>query len=125
MDEFDAVLLKIIDKTIRHVLGDDNALIVYNYLKRRSCPMREIPTKLNLFSAELRNLLGVGRGQILGAPTILEDAVVEALSTELGLKLEKESTVFEDRIRRLKERHNNGQANLPRILGQNERHDSA
>jgi hypothetical protein len=125
MDEFDVLLLKIIDKTIRYVLGDVNTLIVYDYLERRSCPMREIPTKLDLFSEELRNLLGVGRGQILGEPTILEDAIVEALSTELGLKLEKESKVFEDRIRRLKERHNNGQANLPRILDQNERHDSA
>ncbi len=105
-DEFDELLLKTIDQTIRYVLGDRNTLIIYNYLERNSCPTVEIPQRLNLFSAQLRNLLGVSRGQILGAPTILEDAIVEALSSELGLRLESESAVFEDRIRGLKERYN-------------------
>jgi hypothetical protein len=105
MDEFDELLLKIVDETIRYVLGDYNTLTIYNYLERNSCPIKEIPTKLNLFSVELRNLIGVGRGQILGAPIILENAIVKALASELGLKLENESTAFEDRIRRLKERH--------------------
>jgi hypothetical protein len=106
LDEFDEMLLKIIDNTIRYVLGDYNSLIIYNYLERNSCPIKEIPTNLDLFSAELRNLIGVGRGQILGAPIILENAIVKALASELGLKPENESTVFEDRIRRLKERYN-------------------
>ncbi len=108
MEEFDELLLKTIDKTIRCALGDHNALIIYDYLEKNSCPMQEIPTRLDLFSAQLRNLLGVGRGQILGAPAILEDTIVTALSSELGLKLENESRVFEDRIRRLKEKYNNG-----------------
>ncbi len=107
MDEFDELLLKTIDKTIKYVLGDDNAHIIYTYLERNSCRMQEIPTKLDLFSAQLRNLLGVGRGQILGAPTILEDTIVNTLSSELELKTEKELTVFEDRIKRLKESYNN------------------
>ena len=110
MDEFDELLLKTIDQTIRYVLGNHNALIIYNYLESKSCPIREIPTKLDLFSEELRNLIGVGRGQILGAPTILEDAIVEALASESGLKLENESIVFEDRIKRLKERYNKGRS---------------
>jgi len=106
MDEFDELLLKTVDKTMRCILGDHTALIIYNCLEKNSCPMHEIPTKLDLFSAQLRNLLGVGRGQILGAPAILEDAVVKALSAELGLKLGNESTAFEDRIRRLKKTYN-------------------
>jgi hypothetical protein len=108
MDEFDKLLVKTIDKTFRYVLGDQNALIVYRYLEKVSCPMRETPEKLDLFSAALRDLLGTGRGQILGVPAILEDAIVEALSSELGLKPDGKSRVFEDRVRRLKEKYNNG-----------------
>jgi hypothetical protein len=102
MDEFDEIMLKTIDKTLRYVLGDRNAVIIYDYLEKSSCPMQEIPTKLDLFSAKLRDLLGTSRGQILGAPTILEDEIVEALSRELGLTPVR-GVVFRDRIRRLKE----------------------
>jgi hypothetical protein len=109
MEEFDRVLLKVIDKTIRYVLGERNTLIIYNRLEESSCPMQEIPRRLDLFSAVLRNLVGTSRGQMLGASAILEDAIVKELSSELGLKRETESKVFEERIRRLKERYNNGQ----------------
>ena len=105
MDEFDEILLETIDKTLRYVLGDRNALIIYDYLEKSSCPMEEIPAKLDLFSEKIRDLLGTSRGQILGAPTILEDTIVEALSQRLGLSPEK-GVVFRDRIRRLKERYN-------------------
>jgi len=108
VDEFDELLLKIIDRTLRDILGDDNALIIYNHLERNSCSMCEIPAKLDLFSAQLRNMLGVGRGQILGAPAILEDVVVKTLSSKLGLELETKSMVFNYRIRKLKESYDNG-----------------
>jgi hypothetical protein len=68
--------------------------------------MQEIPRKLDLFSAKLRDLLGTSRGQILGVPTILEDAIVEALSRELVLSPEQGAAVLQERIRRLKERYN-------------------
>jgi hypothetical protein len=103
MDEFDELLLKIIDRTIRQVLGDYNTLIIYNYLESNSCPVQEIPTKPDLFSLLLRNLLGVDRGQILGAPALLEGAIVKALSSELGLKTQNESTNFKERIGKLRE----------------------
>jgi hypothetical protein len=105
MDEFDEVLLKTVDKTLRHILGDRNALIIYDYLEKSFCPIHEIPRRLDLFSAKLRDLLGTSRGQILGVPSILEDAIVEALSRELGLSPEKGPAVLQDRIRRLKERY--------------------
>jgi hypothetical protein len=114
MDEFDRLLVKTIDKTIRYVLGNRNALIVYEYLNKVSCPIRETPKKLDLFSKALRDLLGSGRGQILGVPAVLEDAIVEALSSELGLKPDRKSTVFEDRVRRLKEKYKNGQGTKAR-----------
>jgi hypothetical protein len=109
MDEFDKLLVNTIDKTFRYVLGDRNALIIYDYLEKASCPMGETPKKLGLFSRALRDLLGTGRGQILGVPAVLEDAIVESLSSKLGLKPDEKSRVFEDRIRRLKEKYNNGQ----------------
>ena len=105
MDEFDKLLVKTFDKTFRYVLGDRNTLIIYEYLEKVSCPMREMPEKLDLFSTALRNLLGTGRGQILGVPAALEDAIVEALSSELGLRPDEKSRVFEDRIRSLKEKY--------------------
>jgi hypothetical protein len=105
MDEFDEILLKTIDKTIRYVLGDRNALIIYDYLESSGCPMKEIPKRLDLFSAKLRDVLGVDRGQILGVPIILEDRIVEALSLELGLGPEKGPATLQERIRRLRERY--------------------
>ncbi|HXX86828.1 MAG TPA: hypothetical protein VEH86_00075 [Candidatus Acidoferrum sp.] len=108
MDEFDKHLVKTIDKTFKYVLGDQNTLIIYDYLEKASCPIGETPKKLYLFSRALRNLLGTGKGQILGVPAVLEDAIVDTLSSELGLKLDGKSRVFEVRIRRLKEKYNNG-----------------
>ena len=105
LDQFDEILLETIDKTLRYVLGDRNALIIYDYLEKSSCPRQDIPTKLDLFSEKIRDLLGTSRGQILGAPTILEDTIVEALSHELGLSPEN-GVVFRERIRRLKETYN-------------------
>jgi hypothetical protein len=103
-DGFNDILSRVIDKTLRYVFGDINTGVIYKYLERRGCSLSDIPAKPNEFSAELRNILGTGRGQILGAPTILEDAIVEALSEELGLTPEN-GVVFGDRIRRLKERY--------------------
>jgi hypothetical protein len=109
MDEFDELLVKSVDKTIRYVVGDQNALIVYDYLEKLSCPLRETPKNLGLFSKAMRNLLGTSRGQILGVPAVLEDAIVQALASELGLKPDEKSGSFEERIRRLKEKYNNEQ----------------
>jgi hypothetical protein len=67
--------------------------------------MQEISRKLDLFSEKPRDLLGAIRGQILGVPTVLEDAIVEALSQDFGLSPEKGLTLFQERIRRSKERY--------------------
>jgi len=114
MDKFDKLLVKAIDDTFRRSLGDRNTLIIYEYLDRTSCPIRETPKKLDQFSKALRNLLGTSEGKIPGAPTILEDAIVKALSSDLGLTPDKKSRVFEDKIRRLKEKHNNGRCKKAR-----------
>ena len=103
-EKFDEILLKTIDKTMRYILGERNALIVYDYVEKSCCPVQEIPEHLNQFSAKLRDLLGTSRGQILGVPTILEDAIVEVLAKELGLNPEK-GVVFQDRVAKLKEKY--------------------
>jgi len=63
MDEFDKLLAKTIDKTIRYVMGDQNALIAYYYLEKISCPSRETPKELDVFSKTLRGLLELIEGK--------------------------------------------------------------
>lgn len=103
MDEFDDLLLRTIDKTIRNVFGDRNAGIIFDYLEKSGCPMREIPTKPNKFSVELRKVLGSGRGQILGAAPILEETILEVLCAKLKIKVDMQgATCFADRIKILR-----------------------
>ena len=109
MECFDKILLKTLDRTFRSVLGERNTLIIYDYFEKSFCSKEEIPARLDLFSVALRDLLGTDRGQILGAPLILEGAIVEALSSELGLKPDEESKTFKDKVRSLEEKFNNGQ----------------
>ena len=103
LDTFDELLVKVIDETTRYCLGEVNALILYDYLAKRSCSLEEIPEKLEVFSAELRKLLGFGRRQIYGAAPILEETIVQALCLKLEVPYkEKGPIVFADYIRKLK-----------------------
>ena len=102
LQEFDELLVRVIDETIRYCLGDVNALILYDYLERKACPLNEIPEKPEVFSMELRNMLGVGRRQILGAASILEEIIVQALYQNLGIPFENGPVVFADYVRKLK-----------------------
>jgi hypothetical protein len=79
-----------------------NALILYDYLERKACSLNEIPEKPEVFSIELRNMLGVGRRQMLGAASILEETIVQALCQKLGIPFEKGPVVFADHVRKLK-----------------------
>jgi hypothetical protein len=104
LEEFDELLLRVIDKTIRYVFGDRNAGIIYDYLGKSGCPMHEIPTKPNQFSVELRKILGSGRGQLLGAAPILEETILEAVCAELKIKVDMQSaTCFADHIKKLRQ----------------------
>ena len=103
MDKFDELLVKVIDETTKYCLGEANALILYNYLEKKSCSLDEIPEKLEVFSMELRNVLGFGRRQIYGAASILEETIAQALCLKLKLPYdEKGPIVFADYIRELK-----------------------
>ena len=103
MDKFDELLVKVVDETTKYCLGEVNALIIYDYLEKRSCPLNKVPEKLEVFSMELRNILGFGRRLIYGAAPILEETIAQALCLELKLPYdERGPIVFADCIRRLK-----------------------
>jgi hypothetical protein len=105
---FNEMLSRVIDKTLRHVFGDVNTGVIYKYLERRGCSLSDIPAKPNEFSAELRNILGTGRGQILGAASILEETIVEALSAELRIDHDRRRPAqFADNIEKLREAYDN------------------
>ena len=65
--EFDGKLLQAIDETLVFCLGDRNTRLIYDFLEKSGCPKQEIPEKLDVFTENLERLVGVGRGQILGA----------------------------------------------------------
>jgi hypothetical protein len=107
MDAFDTALLNAIDEILKYTLGDIGTHAIYSYLERTGCPKHEIPNQLDTFSAELRKLLGNGRGQILGSAPILEEAIAERLCAKLGTKLDgRLPTAFPNFIRNLKQNHN-------------------
>jgi hypothetical protein len=108
LDEFDELLVKVTDETLRYVLGDTNARIIFDYLEKKSCPLSEIPRNLYIFSTALRDLLGGGRRQILGSAPILEKAIAEILCRKLGRKFDKEEfVVLADYIEKLREAYGN------------------
>ena len=98
------MLLLSIDETMNYVLGEVNAEIIYRYLEAKYCRKEEIPQKLELFSSALRDLIGTGRGQMLGAACILEETIAEAFALKLGKSFgEKHPFDFVAYINRLKQ----------------------
>jgi len=108
LDKFDKLLIQVIDEVLRYTLGDLNTSIIYEYLEKRYCPLNDIPNNLEAFSMELKNLLGCGRGQILGSAHILEKTILKVLCARLGLKFDFDGPIaFADCIRKLKEMYSN------------------
>ena len=93
LDEFDSLLLRVINETLRYALGEINTRIVFDYLEKNSCPFLEIPQKLDVFSLGLRHLMGTGRGQILGAGPILEKTIAEIFCRKLGMEFRESGPV--------------------------------
>lgn len=108
LDKFDRLLLDAIDCTIEDIFGKMNANVIYDHLEKRGCPRHEIPRKPKVFSMEMRNILGRDRGQILGAASVLEEAILKALCIQLKIKLnESNPASFPDRIKSLREAYDN------------------
>jgi hypothetical protein len=103
VDDFDKLLVQVVEEIIKYCLGDANAGFICNYLKDRNYSMSEIPYRPEVLSEELRNLLGFGSKQILCAPSILEETILEALCKKLGVKLDFERPPnFPDQVRKLR-----------------------
>jgi hypothetical protein len=118
LEEFDDILSRVIDKTIRDVFGDRNAGIIFDYLEKSGCPMEEIPIKPSQFSVELGKILGSGRGQLLGVASILEETILKAFCAELRMKVDMQGgTCFEDNIKILRRvyEENAGPPHLARL----------
>jgi hypothetical protein len=125
---FDDLLLQVIDRTTRYTFGDANTEIIYGYLEKKGCSLREIPTRLNIFSEELRNILGLGKGQLLGVAPILEQAILEVLCNEMKIKFDRQKPAsFSDQVKELREIYDNRQYMVlqPAGKGDSEEHDSA
>ena len=106
---FDDLLAQAVDYTIKYCLGEINANIISDYLQKRNVPISEISNNPELFSEELRNILGFSDRQILGAASVLEETILEVLCRRLGIRLDfKRPVNFPHEVRKLKEEYNNG-----------------
>jgi hypothetical protein len=83
--DFDRLIVEVVDDVLKYCLGAVNANMIYYYLEKRNYSLSEIPRRPEKFSEELRNMLGFGSRQILGAPSILEEEILEVLYKKLGL----------------------------------------
>ena len=109
VNDFDKLLVQVTEETIKYCLGDINATIIWNYLEERDCPISEMPNRPEEFSEELRNIMGFGRRQILGAAEILEETILELFCKKLGFKFECEKpTNFPKQVRKLRDLYKNG-----------------
>jgi hypothetical protein len=100
--------LNAVDHAIEGIFGKRNAEVIYDHLEKNGCTRYEIPTKPEVFSMEIRNILGRDRGQILGAASILEGAILKALCSQLKTNFtEEKHASFAESIKRLREVYEN------------------
>jgi hypothetical protein len=102
--DFDRLIVEVVDDVLKHCLGAANANMICDYLEKRNYSLSDIPKRPEKFSEELRNVLGFGSRQVLGAPSILEEEVLEVLYKKLGLypSIEKPPD-FPGQIRKLRQ----------------------
>jgi hypothetical protein len=104
LDRFDELLLHTIYCEIEEIFGNRNADVIFDYLEKNGCPRNEIPRKPEILSVKMRDILGCGRGQILGSASILEEAILKAFCIQLKIKFDKESQAsFADHIKSIRE----------------------
>ena len=109
VNDFDNLLVQVAEETIKYCLGDVNANIIWNYLETRNYPISEIPNRPEIFSEELRNIMGFGSRQILGAAEILEETIFEIFCKKLGINFECEKPInFPFQIRKLRDLYKSG-----------------
>jgi hypothetical protein len=102
--DVDKLIIEVVGNVLEYCLGESNASLICTFLEKRNCSLSEIPNRPDKFSEELRNILGFGSRQILGAPSILEEEILEILYKKLGIchSLQKPPD-FPREIRKLRE----------------------
>jgi len=107
LEGFDQLLVVTIVEVLQESFGVLNAQIVLDYLEKKSCPIKELPEKLYIFSVEMRKLLGWDRGQFLGSAAILEETIAKVLCFKLGVEFkERLPIVLSKFAEKMKEAYN-------------------
>jgi len=111
LDEFDEVLVMVIDETLRYSLGDRTVEIFYEYLRRKGFTLSKIPQNLELFFGELRNILdfesyGTRFHSVssMGIVSILERTIIQLLCKRFGVEFnEKGPICFSEWVEKVRE----------------------
>jgi hypothetical protein len=109
LDEFDKMLLEVIDETLRYSLGDKTVEIFYNYLERRGFPLESVPQNPEPFFNELRTVLEVEGQRFhtvspLGIVSLLERTIIEILCRKIHVKFEEKGPIiFSEWVEKLRE----------------------
>ena len=103
-DDFDRFLLQVINETLQYCLGETNINLIYRYLEEKQCARNDIPKNIDFFTDEFEKIVGSGRGQMIGAAKIIEDAITKMMCTKLEINyLDIKMGYFPDQVRKLKE----------------------
>ena len=110
VSDFDNLVVQVVEETLNYCLGEVNAMVIHNYMNERNLPFNEITDKPELFSEELRKILGFGSRQILCAASVLEDAIIDLLCKKLKITLDYKKPVnFPFQITKVREKYLNGE----------------
>ncbi|MCS7114264.1 MAG: hypothetical protein RMJ03_03895 [Nitrososphaerota archaeon] len=128
MEEFNKLLMRVIDETLRYSLGDRTMEIFYEYLRRKGFTPSKIPQDPDTFFEELRKVLefedsGMRFRRVsgIGLVSILERAIIEVLCKQLDLEFdEKGPIVFSEWVEKVREAYTAKHSNLKLSLPQTE-----
>ena len=100
--EFETLLLKAIDDSLKQVFTENAAQIIYHYLEsNQSIKREEIPEKLEAFTEGLTKFFASGA-------RVVENIILTNLSSKIDPKHKiKEDRNFVDYVSELKARYNN------------------
>ncbi len=119
--KFDELLLETIDEVLKTAFGEKSTQMIYDYLKMRSCPSYEVPQKLGIFSAELRNILYEDNSPArflasvtpMGRCAIIERTILRILCKKLGFSLQETGPInFPSAVSELRILHNSEKERL-------------
>jgi len=94
---WNAFFVEVVDETLKQILKEDGAKVIYEFLENHSClKLEEISDKPEVFSASLEMLMA-------SAARVIEQMILKKLYSELGLKFEeKKGCGFPDYIKELR-----------------------